>query len=107
MSRYASPEAQGSALGFGQAAQAASRVLAPLASGVLYDRSKELGFGDYAAPYYLGGALSVISSIPLLLLLCDRRAAAAAEADDEEEKWEVAAVGKSVEMVKMPNDERV
>jgi hypothetical protein len=43
----------------------------------------------------------------LLLLLCDRRAAAAAEADDEEEKWEVAAVGKSVEMVKMPNDERV
>ena len=118
LSRYASAEAQGSVLGFGQAAQAASRVVAPLVSGVLYDRSKELGFGDYAAPYYLGGALSVLSSLPLLLLLFDRRAAAA-ESDDEEGegegegeggkggKGDEAAVGKSVEMIQLPNDERV
>ena len=101
LSRYASTENQGSVLGFGQAAQAASRVIAPLISGVLYDRSEELGLGDYAAPYLLGGTLSVVCGLPLLLLLLDRRAAAAAS------EAEGVTVGESVEMVKVENEAQV
>ncbi|GMH82647.1 hypothetical protein TrST_g12207 [Triparma strigata] len=73
LSRYASKDSQGSVLGFGQAAQAASRVVAPLVSGVLYDNSEKLIGMEYAAPYLLGGILSVVSGLPLLGLLNDRR----------------------------------
>lgn len=85
LSRYASKESQGSVLGFGQAAQAASRVVAPLVSGVLYDNSKSLIGMDYAMPYLLGGALSVVSGLPLLGLLNDRRGEKEGEEEGEGE----------------------
>ncbi|GMI27330.1 hypothetical protein TeGR_g12971 [Tetraparma gracilis] len=74
LSRFASKEDQGKSLGLGQAFQAAARVAAPVASGFLYDNSKDIVGSEYAAPYIVGGAICVAAGLPLLCMLSKSRA---------------------------------
>ena len=73
LSRFASKEDQGKSLGLGQAFQAASRVVAPIISGYLYESSEDIVGIEYAAPYLLGGVVSIASGVPLLLMLAKSR----------------------------------
>lgn len=69
LSRFASTEGQGKALGLGQAVQAASRVVAPVASGYLYDNSEEILGMEYLAPYLVGGVACAAAGVPLVFIM--------------------------------------
>ncbi|GMI25704.1 hypothetical protein TrCOL_g9213 [Triparma columacea] len=69
LSRFASTDGQGKALGLGQAVQAASRVVAPVASGYLYDNSEEILGMEYLAPYLVGGVACAAAGVPLVFIM--------------------------------------
>ncbi|CAM9497218.1 unnamed protein product [Heterosigma akashiwo] len=69
ISRYSSPDTQGTHLGLNQAVQSFARMISPLVAGALYQRSKRAGALPVGAlPYLAGAAAPLLAVLPPFFL---------------------------------------